>query len=206
MLLVWVGSAWLLGLILASITPLKLWQWSALVASAACAAIIFRKDRRFCSLFILLCTLFLGAARWASALPKADREHVAYYADTAFEVQITGRIITDPDVRDRQTLLKLEVERIWVPDLGVQKPIAGSILIATSPLKTYRYGERLRATGLLVTPPAEGDFSYRDYLARQGILAWMPDAHIRSLGMGKVNPLLEMLFDLRRVAFDEVKP
>jgi competence protein ComEC len=72
-------------------------------------------------------------------------------------------------------------------------------------LKTYRYGERLRATGLLVTPPAEGDFSYRDYLARQGILAWMPDAHIRSLGMGKVNPLLEMLFDLRRVAFDEVQ-
>jgi competence protein ComEC len=205
MSLFWAGSAWLLGLILASLTPLQFWHWSALAISAAGAGIFFRKDRQFRILFILLCILFLGAARWVRTIPDVDQEHVAFYTDTASDVQLTGRIRTDPDVRDNQTLLVLEVERIWIPDLGIQKPVAGSILIASSPLKTYRYGERLRVTGLLATPPAEGDFSYRDYLARQGILAWMPDSQIRSLGMGRVNPVLDVLFTLRGAAFVEVQ-
>ena len=160
MALLMAGSAWLLGLILASITSLQLWHWLVLVLSAVLSAIAFRSDRHYRTLFLLLGSLCLGAARWESADPRIDPDHVAYYADIPTELQITGQIAADPDVHDRQTRLEIETERLWIPDLGIQKHIHGAILVTTPPLKTFQYGERLKLTGLLELPPQAGDFSY----------------------------------------------
>jgi hypothetical protein len=40
---------------------------------------------------------------------------------------------------------------------------------ASPPFTDYRYGDRTRAEAKLQTPTDMGDFSYRDYLARQGV-------------------------------------
>ncbi len=204
MSLVWAGLAWLSGLALASSLPLELWQWSLLAACAAASTISFRKLPRFRTLFTLVCLLFLAAARWAGANLRIDPEQVAFYVDTPQTIQITGQISSDPQVFDNQTRLKLKTERIWIPDLGIQRSIQGSILVISSPLRSYQYGQRLRVTGYLETPPESGDFSYRAYLARQDILAWIPEPEIRSLGMGRANPLLKVLYLLRRNALEQV--
>ena len=120
-------------------------------------------------------------------------------------MQVTGTIREDPDVHDTYTNLELEAERIWIPDLGIQQPVEGSILVQTSPIDSWQFGQRLKVTGLLERPPQEGDFSYRAYLARQGILAWMPEAYIRSLGMGSVNPLMRILHQIRQHALVEIQ-
>lgn len=205
MLLIWAGSAWILGLILGSYSSLALWHWVVLALSAALSALAFRSNLRFRSLFILLCILFLAAARWVTANPQVDPDHVAYYADTNNSVQITGEISADPELLDDQIRLEISAERIWIPDLGIQRPVEGKVLIHASPLRTTQYGERLRFTGLLESPPDDGDFSYRAYLARQDILAWMPEAQARSLGMGEANRLLSLLYRLRRAALLEVQ-
>src|SRR3989304_5043759 len=46
----------------------------------------------------------------------------------------------------------------------------------------WRYGDRLLLEGWLETPPEFESFSYRDYLARQGIYAYMPSAAAERLG------------------------
>ncbi len=203
-MLVWVGSAWLLGLTLGSFTSLKLWQWFTLALGAALSAIAFRQRQPFRSIFLLQCVLFLGAARWVSGDPRIDLEDVAFYSDTPHQLVLTGQIATDPERLDNQTRLEIQIERIWIPDLKIQKPVEGLVLVIAPPFHPYEYGERLKITGFLETPPQDGDFSYRQYLARQGILTWIPEPEIRPLGMGKVNPLLSAIYRLRNAALDEV--
>ncbi len=205
MVLIWAGTAWFLGLILASLTPLHAWQWSVLTGTSICAAILFRKQQRYRNLFGAFAVFFLACTRWASHSIQMDETRVAYYADTKQEVQITGMILEDPDVRDTSTRLVLETERIWIPDLRIQREVEGTILVSTSPVDHFYYGQRIRVTGYLETPPDDGDFSYRAYLARQGIFAWMPEVYIRSLGKGDVNLVLDLIHKIRGRALIEVQ-
>jgi competence protein ComEC len=205
MITVWASAAWLLGLIVASLAPLNLWQWFSLALGALCSCFIFKQTHRFRSVFALLAVLFLAGARWELAKPTIDQDHVAFYADSGYEVQSTGQIREDPDVRESRTQLELSVEQIWIPTLEIHKSVEGSLLVQASPLGSYKYGQRLKVTGHLEQPPDEGDFSYRAYLARQGIYAWMPEVSIRSLGMGKVNPLLGILHRTRQLALLEIQ-
>ena len=205
MAFVWAGSSWLLGLALSSLAPLQLWQWLSLAACCVCSAIFFRRDRLSRSLFALLTLFFVGGAHWTSSNPRIDQDQVSYYADIGHEVQLTGTLRKDPDVRDTHINLELDIERIWIPDLGIQKPVKGSILVQTSPIDSWQYGQRLKVAGFLERPPDDGDFSYRAYLARQGIRAWMPETNIYSLGMGSVNPLLKLLHQIRQHALVEIQ-
>ncbi|TFH34847.1 MAG: DUF4131 domain-containing protein [Anaerolineales bacterium] len=205
MAFVWVSAAWFFGIALASLAPLQLWQWLSLAAGCVFSTITFRQDHRSRSLFALLTFLFLGGARWASSKPDLNQDHVAFYADIGHEVQVTGTLLKDPDVRETYTLLELSSERIWVPDLEIQKLVQGLVLVRASPTGSWQYGQRLKVTGFLERPPEDDDFSYRAFLARQGILAWMPEAYTRSLGMDRVNPLMELLHRIRQRALIEIQ-
>ena len=57
-------------------------------------------------------------------------------------------------------------------------------------LADYEYGQRVRVRGNLKTPPENEEFSYRDYLARQGIHSYMSIADVTVLPGNGGNPLL----------------
>jgi hypothetical protein len=46
-------------------------------------------------------------------------------------------------------------------------------LVQAPPFSDFRYGDRVRAKGKLQTPTDSGDFSYCEYLARQGVYSIM---------------------------------
>ena len=54
----------------------------------------------------------------------------------------------------------------------------GLVLVQAPPFTDYRYGDRLRTEGKLQTPTDTADFSYREYLARQGA----PNEDLRGVG------------------------
>jgi competence protein ComEC len=56
----------------------------------------------------------------------------------------------------------------------------------------------------LKTPPENEDFSYQDYLARQGILAYMPDAEATRLPFTDGNPFLRLVYTFKAHALDHV--
>ena len=67
------------------------------------------------------------------------------------------------------------------------------LLLARVPVnRIYEYGQNLRLRGKLQTPPQNEDFSYRDYLARQGIHGYMPDAEATVLPGSTANPILAL--------------
>lgn len=47
------------------------------------------------------------------------------------------------------------------------------MLVQAPPFTDFRYGDRIRVEGKLQTPADSGDFSYREYLARQGVYSLM---------------------------------
>ena len=51
------------------------------------------------------------------------------------------------------------------------KTVKGMVLVQAPPFTDFRYGDRIRAAGTrsVQTPTDSGDFSYREYLARQGV-------------------------------------
>jgi competence protein ComEC len=70
-------------------------------------------------------------------------------------------------------------------------------LVQTGRHPSYAYGDELRIEGRLETPPELEDFSYRDYLARQGIHSMMRYGRITVLSQGHGDPFHRTIYALK---------
>jgi competence protein ComEC len=142
------------------------------------------------------CLLFglLGAARYVIAIPQIDEHHVAYYTDTP-DVVLEGVVAGEPDVRDRLTNLRVAARQLRVG--GKWHDVEGIVLVQAARYPARRFGDRLRISGSLETPPEFEDFSYKDYLARQGVYTMMRRPRIEQIGQGEGHPVLASIFALK---------
>ena len=159
--------AWLLGIIIAHWLEPPPVMLALLAVPGLGGLLLYRQEPRprFLALSALLA--LLGAARFVLAVPKIDAGHVAFYTNTG-PVTLTARIIDEPDRRDQRTDLHLRVETLTGED-GQIRTVRGLVLLQGPRYPEYQYGDTLSVSGELETPPIFEDFSYRDYLARQGI-------------------------------------
>lgn len=154
----------------------------------------------------VLC-LAAGALRYAGQpfTPCWTPADLAYYnlpANHAFErsapkVTVTGAIDSYPLVADVKQQLVVKATDIEVD--GRAHPVSGRVRLSTGIRERYTYGQPVRVTGRLVTPPEFTDFSYKEYLARKGIHSLFYSARIDVLEAApQGNPLLAMLYAVRR--------
>ena len=120
---------------------------------------------------------FLGAWRFSALQPLITPAHAAFYNDRG-TVQLVARVIQPPDPRDSHTNLTVEVESLTPLNGGSRalfepEEVSGKVLLQVQPGRKWRFGDRLQVTGQLQTPFEAAEFSYRDYLARKGILSTM---------------------------------
>ncbi len=80
----------------------------------------------------------------------------------------------------------------------------GLVLAKVPPGEEWHYGDRLRLTGKLETPPAEEEFSYREYLARQGVYSLIQPTQTSLLSTNQGNPVWAALFAVKQYALDTV--
>jgi competence protein ComEC len=157
------------------------------------------------SIPILLLAISLGAARFQANLPDlTDPHQIAAYHQSESQMLVTGLVRSLPEVRDKATYLRVEVERMH-PD-GDLNPfdVRGLVLVITENTKVFRYGDRVRIRGYLETPPEDETFSYRDYLARQGIHTLMRNAKVTTLERGRGNWLMSQIYQLKSRALDNI--
>ena len=83
-------------------------------------------------------------------------------------------------------------------------PVEGLLLVRVFPNETYEYGERIRVRGKLVTPPENEEFSYRDYLARQGIHAYMSRTEVTRLPGEGGNPIRKAIYAFKDKALENI--
>jgi competence protein ComEC len=180
--LLWISLSFLAGVILASLLSLPAWAWLLAAVFAVLISFLLRNLNSFKiqPLYLaLLPALFFGAWRYQIAQPEFDAFHIAFYNDRTYEILVTGKINEMPDYRDTYTNINLKVQAV---DSGSgDLPVEGLLLVRVPENMKYEYGQIIRIRGLLKTPPEDEEFSYRDYLAQQGIHSYMSKTEVTVL-------------------------
>jgi competence protein ComEC len=208
--LLWLSLAFIAGILFAGLVTRSVLVWLLLAGGMLIVFILLRVLKLLHISIVplllfspaLLVAFFLGAARYQSTIPRVDAQHIAWYNDREYELLVTGTLTDPPDERDTYTNLRLNVTSV---DTGDQTlPVHGLILARLPPGGDWHYGDVVRLRGHLKTPPENEDFSYQDYLARQGILAYMPDAAATRLPLTGGIPLLRLVYSFKEQAVDRL--
>ena len=192
MVVVYFGVGWFFGVWLASIVSLKMAGWLIVVGVGVLTAVLTRNFPQWRWLGIGLLAVGLGGARYGTAVPTITGSHIAHYNDGG-ELAFTGLVSAEPDVRDRFTNLRLTVDTITLAD-GTSQPVEGTVLIRAFRYPEIPYGASVTVTGRPETPPEVEDFSYKDYLARQGIHSLINTPRLTILAEGQGSPIKHAIF------------
>lgn len=206
MTLVYLVAAWVAGILVVQSPEPGAETWLAAGVALLLLAVAFRAERPLRLAFVLAAMFAMGAARhaWYQRPPAAD--HIARYTDSGF-VTVVGTVSRTPEIRETSVNLTVEVETL-AGETGTVRA-QGRILAQAPRYGDYAFGDRVRVAGSLLTPPEFDTFSYRDYLARRGIYAIMPNARVERLARHQGSPWAQALFDLRdnaRQTLDRLLP
>jgi len=182
--LIYLGVAWLAGVFLSSLLNLPALFLALVGLLPLVSLFLWRESPQARLASVCALALILGAWRYASAVPHFDEGSLAYYNEQGW-VKLTGVVRGEPDVRDTYTNLRMAAESLVLDDK--EHAVTGTVLVRAPRYPEYRYGDRLEIEGLLETPPEFEDFSYRDYLARQGIHSLLRRPHITLLARDQGN-------------------
>ena len=78
-----------------------------------------------------------------------------------------------------------------------QSSVTGLVLVSAAPGKEFHYGDRVVIRGYLETPREDEAFSYRDYLARQGIYTYIRGTKVSTLETGQGHWLMTRIYSLK---------
>lgn len=191
----WLGLALLAGIVLSSLVHWTLPVWLGLVGLGLLAAFLIHRRFRHPLVGLSILVFLLGGLRYQAAQPVLSPNFVAWYNDRAYRVTLTAWLVSPPDPRDGYTNLRLRLISIDTGDRPL--PAEGLFLARVSPNVDYHYGDVLQLTGYLKAPPENQDFSYRDYLARQGIHSTIQPVTVTPLDLNRGNPFSRVLFSFK---------
>ncbi|NPV74781.1 MAG: DUF4131 domain-containing protein [Anaerolineae bacterium] len=211
--LLWISAGFLAGVFLASRWLLPWPVWGALAVFSVGVGVLELRlpflsgwRKRWGRLAplpagFLLAALLAGAARFQAARPIFDQADLAPYNGQG-EVRFSAMVVEPPQKRERSIQLRLSAEEILAMNgVSVSIPVSGLALATLPPGGDWRYGDRLELTGELVDPPEGESFSYRAYLARQGVYTMINYPSIRLLERGAGNVLLTGIYAFRDQAY-----
>ncbi|MBL7065613.1 MAG: ComEC/Rec2 family competence protein [Anaerolineae bacterium] len=198
MILVYLAVAWHAGIALAQAVNLPWQALPVLGLAALLGLLLWRDDNRVRPGALCVMMLALGAGRLLLARPHLDETTLATYNDAGW-VTIEGVVVGEPDEREYYTNLRVRAERLALPD-GTELQVESLVLVKADLYPQRHYGNRILVKGLLETPPVFEEFSYQEYLARQGIHSLIRRAQVTLVAENQASPILYHLFVFKRHA------
>ena len=143
------------------------------------------------------CAACLGAARFQAAQPIFDLSDLASYNDLNEYVEVTGWVKSPPISHDSYVELHISAIQLSFENHESQ-PVHGELLAEVDLGGDWKYGDQVSLRGKLATPEDGEDFSYKDYLSRQGIYALMAFPDVRKIAGGQGNLFWAAMYGLRQ--------
>ena len=191
--------SWLIGIWLASRIMLPAVALGVAAFVAIAGIILTWRAPRPRWLFVLALAAILGGLRFNLAQPHFDASTLATYNDQLKSVIVEGVIVSEPDVRDTYTNLRVEADHLLISTLseGVTQTVRGLVLVQAPPFTDYAYGDRVRVEGKRQTPTNAGEFDYREYLARQDVYSIMSRPRVSVLAHNQAFAPLGWLYSFK---------
>jgi competence protein ComEC len=225
--LLWLSLAFVLGILLGEIQD---WPFSAwLMLAGACLVLLILQwvlkpklsipiprllaglPRPPLPILILLAVLFMGGARMQLAQPPFTPTDLAFYNDLGERTIVEGVLASPPELDDAWISIQMKADslRLAQPTEGeIAKPVLveGQMVarVQDAAALDWRYGDRLRLEGWLETPPEFEDFSYKTYLAHQGIYSQFSVSNSWKIAEDQSSRLKGWIWDLRASALQMI--
>jgi len=131
------------------------------------------------------CILFMVAGIWRHQLAelRTMNNELRNLNDSGQEIVLIGVVAVEPDIRENNIKLTIKPDNI-----------EGKVLITTSRYPEYQYGDKLKITGELRTPPVFEEFNYRDYLKKDGVYSVMNWPEIEILDREDYRSLTSIVY------------
>ena len=197
MLLVYLAAAWSAGIAATTFLSFAPLLWGGWLLLPLGLLLIWRRDPLLRRAHLCLLFFLLGALRYTIALPHFD-DHALTSLNDRGAVSMLGDVIDPPEVRDATVNVRVAVTRVKV-DQG-WRDVSGVALLQAPRETDVRYGDQLQIFGAPTTPPENADFSYKDYLARQGIHSLVRYSRVTVLARDQGNPFFAALYAFRERA------
>jgi competence protein ComEC len=209
--LLWSSLAFLAGILVGkwfSISPI-IWGGGTVVTAAWLVVDRIRKHAWWKKALQLppawfLALICLGALRVTLAAPVVNDHSLAYYNDRG-TAALTGWVSEPPDVREDAVYARLKVTELErmneITGETGSLPVKGDVRVRFQAGFEVRMGDILRFSTEPLTPSDGADFSYRDYLYRQGIqsVVYYP-TEVKTVGTHPVDRMRLWLEALRQKA------
>ncbi len=147
--------------------------------------------------------LLLGVTRYQAARPPVQPGGVALLNDGG-DVVVHGTIVSEPEESQTSQRFTVAVDAYQADD-GSWLPTTGKVQVTSRLFPRYAYGDEVRLTGVLETPPVFDTFDYRDYLAQRGVVSTSVYPGIAVLSSGHGSAAQRALIDLRGPLGDALK-
>jgi len=193
MILLYMSIAWVTGTYLGSKFALP---WGIIFTSLIpfCLVPFLKHKTQLLIAGFCLLALFGGLLRFQTSLPEVNEHKLQFYNGQGL-VTIEGMVSNEPEPRNTTSIFEFSATK--VQSNGDYVEASGKALIDVLRYQEYHYGDILSITGKLETPPQSEDFSYKDYLARQGIYSVINYPSIELVDTDKGSKLLTRIYDLR---------
>ena len=194
MTLIYLSSAWVAGIYLGSKIALPIAIISLGLLPLCLIPFLSQHKKPLLLAGFCLFALLGGSLSFQSSLPAIDEHHLQFYNDRGI-VEIEGTICNYPESRDKASIFQFSVSKLETE--GTKKELSGKALVRVPRYHDYHYGDILKITGKLETPPRLDDFDYQGYLARQGIYSLVNYPRIEVIDTGKGSTLMTWIYSLR---------
>jgi len=183
----------LLGLILGIILISVFWPFGELRAKNSESQIRTSSGKKNI-VIVGFSLLFLVSGIWwhQQVELRVINDELRKYNDLNEKITLIGTVIKEPNLRERNIKLKIKNEKLKINNEW--KEIEGMVLVTTSRYPKYQYGDKLKISGKLKTPPVFEGFNYKDFLKKDKIYSVMNWPKIELVGQGFGNPVMSTLF------------
>ncbi|MFN7210045.1 MAG: ComEC/Rec2 family competence protein, partial [Aggregatilineales bacterium] len=182
MLLLYMVMAWCGGIALSAAHPEAAAVHSAvpslIALSGIAGALLGYRARNVRRLSLCLAAAGFGMLHHGATLQPFRPDQLAFYNDLGTAV-LEGVVSAPTERRENGSRLRVSVQR-WARG-EVERAVQGEALIYAERYADLRYGDRILVRGAPQTPPVFDSFSFRDFLARQGIYSVVLNAEVSLL-------------------------